>query len=126
MKKLNAAGKGEHTYDVDNDILIFKIKDRDYQRSIEFDNLVLDIDTEEFVTGFRIFDVSKTLNLSKNSLKDIEGFEFSAKVEDNVVNIQLRFSTETRNKLIIKHGQDFVREVASLKDSEAVCTYNEV
>ena len=34
-------GKGEVDYDYTNDILFFKIKDREYDRSLEFENLRL-------------------------------------------------------------------------------------
>ena len=43
-RHLAAEGKGEYTYDYLNDILLFKIKDRDYLKSLDFDNLIVDID----------------------------------------------------------------------------------
>ena len=58
-RHLNAIGKGQLLYDSKHDILTFKIKDRDYKMSVEFQNFTIDIDTENFVTGIRIFDASK-------------------------------------------------------------------
>lgn len=123
-RHLDAKGKGERSYDYRNDVLVFKIKKRDYQRSIDFDNIIVDIDTEGFITGVRIFDVSKVFKLSKLALSKICKFEFNAKAEDKVISIQLRFTSVLRNKCIIKQGQNFVREAihSDVNDSEVLCT----
>ena len=42
-KHLNAIGKGECVYDYKYDTLTFRIKDRDYKNSVEFQNFVIDI-----------------------------------------------------------------------------------
>ncbi len=124
MKHLNAKGKGEYSYDYRNDILLFKVKDRDYMKSLDFDNLVVDIDKEGFITGLRIFDASKIFRLQKLALKNLKNFEFSAKIEKRIVSIQLRFNSILRNKSTIKQGQDFIREAlrSKINDSEVLCT----
>ena len=126
MKKrlLKAIGDGEYTYDYGNDILLFKIKNRDYMKSIDFENIVVDIDKEGFITGMRVFDASKVLKLAKMALRKIQQFEFNAKAEENVITIQLRFIAVLRNKPIIKQGQDFVRESlnSDILDSEVLCS----
>ncbi|MEK6948226.1 MAG: DUF2283 domain-containing protein [Nanoarchaeota archaeon] len=125
-RTLNAKGKGEYSYDYSNDIMLFKIKDRDYLNSLDFDdcNLVVDFDTEGFITGIRIFDASKVLNLTKVALNDIKGWDFNASVENNVIKIQLRFVALYRNKeKAVNYAQNFVRESSSvLNDSVAVCS----
>ena len=125
MKKhLDARGKGEYTYDYPNDILLFKTKDRDYAKSLEFGNLIVDIDTEGFITGLRLFDASKILKLSKITLKNLKQFEFNADVEDKIITIKLRFACMVRNAPKIIQGQDFIREAisSSIPNSEVVCT----
>ena len=128
-KHLDARGKGEYTYDYRNDILLFKIKNREYAMSIEFENLVVDIDKEGFITGLRIFDASQLFKLSKIALNKVRSFEFNTKVEtgakkEKVITIQLRFVPMLRNKPMIKQGQDIVRESFSsqIKNSEVLCT----
>ena len=128
-KHLDARGKGEYTYDYRNDILLFKIKNREYTMSIEFENLVVDIDKEGFITGLRIFDASQLFKLSKIALNKVRSFEFNTKVEtgakkEKVITIQLRFVPMLRNKPMIKQGQDIVRESFSsqIKNSEVLCT----
>ena len=123
MKHLDARGLGEYHYDYDNDIAIFKVKEREYLKSIDFDNFVVDIDTEGFVVGMRIFDASKILKIDKYGLKNMKQWEFNSKIEDNVISLQLRFSYIMRNKEIITQGEDFIREtIGAGVNSEVSCT----
>ena len=123
-RHLAAEGKGEYTYDYLNDILLFKIKNRDYLKSLDFDNLIVDIDKEYFITGMRIFDASKIFNIPKLALKNIKSFRFNARVEDKKVTIQLEFIPVLRNKPLIKQGQNLIREAigSEVRNSEVVCT----
>lgn len=123
-KHLDARGKGEYTYDYPNDILLFKTKDRDYAKSLEFGNLIVDVDTEGFITGLRLFDASKILKLSKITLKHLKQFEFNADVEDKIITIQLRFTCTIRNAPKVVQGQDFIREALSesIQNSEVICS----
>jgi uncharacterized protein YuzE len=124
MKHLDAKGKGFYSYDYVHDLLLFKIKDREYKKSLDFGNLIVDIDSEGFITGLRIFDASQVFDLPKIALKNVKQFEFNTSVEDNVVKIQLKFVPILRNQPMIKQGQDFVREAVGshINDSEVVCT----
>ena len=123
-RHLDARGKGEYTYDYRNDILLFKIKDRDYTMSIEFENLIVDIDKKGYITGLRIFDASQVFKLTKPALNNVKRFEFNTKVENKVITIQLRFMSVLRNRPVIKHGQDIVREASNshIRNSEVLCT----
>jgi len=123
MKHLNAPGKGGYSYDYGNDILLFKIRDRNYAISIEFDNFIVDIDEEGFITGSRIFDASKVFKLSKVALNNLKSFEFHTRAENGVISVQLRFNCVLRNS-VIKQGHDFVREATDshIKNSEVLCT----
>ena len=123
-KHLDAKGQGEFSYDYRNDILIFKIKNRDYLKSMDFDNFTLDVDKEGFVTGVRVFDASKIFGLTRLNLHNIKQFEFNSKVEEKVISLQLKFTSITRNRPVVKSSQNFVREAlhTNIEDSELVCT----
>lgn len=123
-KHLEAKGKGECIYDYANDMLLFKIKNRDYLKSLDFDNLIVDIDKEGFITGLRIFDASEIFNIPKLALKNIKSWRFNASIEDKKVTIQLEFIPILRNKPLIKQGQNLVREAigSEVSDSEVLCT----
>ena len=123
-KHLDAKGKGLYNYDYSNDLLCFKIKDREYMHSIDFGNLILDVDKEGFITGLRIFDASKVFGLSKLALKNVKEFEFNTSAEDNVIKIQLKFIPVLRNKALIRQGQDFERELvdSKIEDSKVIAT----
>lgn len=124
VRNLIAKGQGIYDYDFKNDILMFKIKDREYKTSIDFENMILDMDSEDFITGIRIFDVSKIFKLEKEALRNVKEFEFHTNVENKVIKIQLRFTSILRNKPIIKQGQDFERTLveSNINDSEVLCT----
>jgi len=121
-KHLDARGKGEVDYDYKNDILFFKVKDREYTRSLEFEDIVLDVDKEGFITGIQLFDASRLFRADKDALMKVRRWEFNTKVEENVITLQLRFEMVKRNKVIVEQGQNLVREATSpLNDSEVLC-----
>ena len=110
-KTLDATGKLEFAYDLKYDILTFHIKDRDYKMSVEVQNFVIDIDTEDFVTGVRVIDASKVFSLDKTVLKGIVQGQFKAVIRDNVITVRLGFIGKMRNKLIGIDKQDFTQQV---------------
>jgi len=119
---LDGKGNGEFKYDFSNDILLLKIKGRDYKKSIELENLVVDFDTEDFIYGLRIFDASKVLEIPKTALRDIKKFEFKTLVENNIIHIKFGFIAVTRNKEIDRK-QDIIREAESeINNSEVICS----
>ena len=78
---MNARGKGEFYYNYKYDILFFKIKERDYQKSLDFGDIIVDIDTEGFITGIQLFDASKMFRLDKLVLREIKNWKFYIKSE---------------------------------------------
>lgn len=95
--------EGEMDYDYVNDILFFKIKDREYNFSIEFQNMVIDIDEEKFIVGIQIFEASKFLRMSKLNLREIPKWRFSSKLENNTIEIRLDYQIKLRNKIFEKN-----------------------
>ncbi len=120
IKHLDARGNGEVDYDYVHDILFFKIKDREYFRSIEFEDIVLDIDKESFITGIQIFNASNMFKVEKESLKEIKKWDFDIKVENNVIFVQLAFEIVKRNK-VIERVQNIIRKSPSLLKNSEVC-----
>lgn len=114
-------GKGEVDYDYPHDTLFFKIKDRDYDRSLELDNIVLDIDAEKFITGIQIFEASKFLRTPKLALKNIPHWKFDAHVENNRIEVRLAFQILFRNKIIEKNPIIVEPITESLPESSMEC-----
>ena len=114
-RHLNAPGKGEFLYDYKHDILTFKIRDRDYKMSVELQNFAIDIDTENFVTGIRIFDASKVSGIKKILFNNLVHGEFKASVKDNIVSVRLNFVGKLRNKIIpmFAKEQNFTQQVSA-------------
>lgn len=120
-KQLDAKGKGEFSYDYTDDILFFKVKDRAYDHSLELEDIVLDIDTEGFITGIQIFGASKMFNVDKTTLRNIKAWEFNIKTKGKLIFVQLMFEMMRRNK-VVERGQNLVREATSpLANTEVVC-----
>ena len=129
-RHLDARGRGEIIYDYNYDILTFKIKDTKYKKSIEFQNFVADIDSEDFVTGVRIFDASKVFGMDKYVLQSIVHCEFKSSIENNVITIIFKFSAKIRNKILplISTEENFTQQITTpigeklhLQDSSVEC-----
>ena len=103
IKQRHLEAEGEMDYDYVNDILFFKIKNREYDFSIEFQNMVIDIDEEKFIVGIQIFDASKFLRMSKVNLREIPKWKFSSKLENNTIEIRLDYQLKVRNKIFEKN-----------------------
>lgn len=121
MPNRHLKGQGEVNYDYVNDILFFKVKNRKYDRSLEFENLVIDIDDQDFITGIQIFDASKFLKIDKKSLRNIPRWTFQAVVIGDNIEIRLNYETIIRNKTIEKNPIIVRENKANLPGSEMIC-----
>ena len=99
QKTRNLEGEGEMDYDYSNDILFFKVKDREYDFSLEFKNIVVDIDEEKYIVGIQIFDASKFLRMDKIHLRQITKWKFEAKIEENSIELRLFYQINVRNQI---------------------------
>ncbi len=102
IKPKHLEAEGEMDYDYVNDILFFKVKNREYDFSIEFQNMVIDIDEEKFIVGMQIFEASKFLGMSKINLREIPKWQFRAKIENDVIELRLNYELKIRNKIYEK------------------------
>jgi len=121
-RHLDGKGKGEFVYDYKYDILTFKTKNRNYKQSFEFQNFVLDVDEEKFITGIRIFDASKVFDVDKVVLKNVTYWEFNAAIEDNKIMVQFKFTCNIRNKNRVFPAENFtqnISEVSPVKMADA-------
>ncbi len=103
LESRHLEAKGKMDYDYVNDILFFKLKDREYAFSIEFHNIVIDIDKEKFITGIQIFNASKFLDIPKINLREIPKWQFKSKIENNIIELRLNYQLRIRNRVIEKN-----------------------
>lgn len=113
-------GKGKEDYDLVNDILFFKVNDREYEKSIELDGMVVDIDKEDFIVGLQIFDASKFLKMPKIALMKINNWQFRAALNENRLEVRLAFQMVVRNKIIEKNPIIVEHLQESLPSSEVM------
>lgn len=91
--------KGEMDYDYVNDILFFKIENREYDFSLEFQNIVVDVDKEQYIVGIQIFDASEFFRVSKSHLKNAHKWKFESKIERNTIELRLFYQVIIRNQI---------------------------
>ncbi len=117
----NVKCKGEFDYDYKHDILFFKSAERDYVKSLELDNVVLDLDREGFIVGIQIFEASEFLRMSKSVLLKIPQWSFEAKFIDGKIEVRLMFQIVIRNK-VIKNNPIIIQQTSEkLPNSRLVC-----
>ncbi len=119
-RKLN--GKGEMDYDYVNDILFFKVKNREYDYSLELQNMVLDVDEEEFITGIQIFNASSFLGVSKPNMRLIPKWQFQAKIDHGFIEVRLFYQISIRNKTIEKNPIIIQKNTTELPSPQMVAT----
>ena len=114
--------EGEMDYDYINDILFFKVKNREYDLSLEFQNMVIDIDKEKFIVGIQIFDASEFLGIEKVNLRTIPKWQFKARIDHGMIEIRLFYQITIRNKIIEKNPIIIQENTTDLPSPQMVCT----
>ena len=124
MKELRE--KGEFDYDYSHDILFFKVRNREYERSIELDNLVLDVDEEGFIVGLQIFDASAYFGIDRKYLRAAMTWKLQVRTEkisesESRIEVRLMFQVVVRNKILQPEPIITQNIRDSLPDSKVVC-----
>ena len=114
--------EGAFDYDYVNDILFFKVDEREYAFSVELLDYVIDLDIEGFVVGLQIFDASKHFGMNKNSLREVKNWRLEARIRAGVIEVKLIFTSILRNKMIEKNPILVQRIDGNIADSRVVCT----
>ena len=114
-------GKGIVDYDYKYDILLFKTQEREYVKSIEIENMVLDVDKDGFIVAIQIFEASKFLKVYKYALLKVSQWNFEATVKDGMIEFRLTFEVVIRNKVIEKNPIIIQSISESLPNSKLVC-----
>ncbi len=122
MKERILEAEGEMDYDFGEDILFFKVKNRDYDFSLEFQNMVVDIDNEKFITGIQIFNASEFLGIQKQYLMKIPKWQFKARINQGIVEIRLFYQINIRNQIIKGNPIIVQQNTANLPSPQTVRT----
>lgn len=122
MENKTLEKSGSFDYDYLNDILFFKVNEREYSHSIELLDYVIDIDTEEFIVGLQIFNASSYFNMTKDSLRDVKNWSLKASIKNNVLEVKLVFNSVLRNKIIEKSPILVQRIEEDVPNSQVICT----
>ena len=121
MEDKNLKAPGEFDYDFKYDTLFFKVKDREYSKSVEAGNFILDIDSEDFLTGVQIPDASKLFGIDKMKLMKIPNWNFEGRINNGELMLKLAFQVQLRNKTIEPRPIIFQEAPAGLPNSQIIC-----
>ena len=121
MKEKTLEFAGECDYDYKYDILFFKVKGRQYLKSIELGNLIIDLDSEKFLNGIQVLEASKFLGLEREKLREILTWNFVGRIEDNKIEVRLAFQVKSRNLIIEKNSIIIQNINDDLPNSQIVC-----
>ena len=122
MKERKLEANGEMDYDYLNDILFFKVKDRECDISLEFQNMVVDVDKEQFITGIQIFEASRFLSMPKQYLREIHKWQFKATINEGVIEVRIFYQINIRNKIITGNPIIVQENKSSLPSPQLVAT----
>lgn len=101
MKRLSE--EGTMNYDFKYDILFLKAKNHDYQKSLEFDNFVVDLDSKNTVSGIEVFGASEYFGIEKEALRHIRKWKMEILVKHQRLEIKLILEMLVRNRVIQKN-----------------------
>ncbi|MDP3727895.1 MAG: DUF2283 domain-containing protein [bacterium] len=104
----NGIGKGVWNYDLKHDILLLKVKDLLYEKSVDIDDYTVHFDPGGLTMGLEIEDASRVLDVSKEALRQISFFRYDILIKGERIQIKILLLTKSRNKEL-KLKQDIER-----------------
>lgn len=102
------AGTHYHTdadsidYDVENDSLYLYVKGATYVHSLNLDNVIIDIGSEQYVKGVEILNASKKFGVSKHALMKPREIDVRIDVSHEKIELCIELTLEIRNKFAPK------------------------
>ena len=96
----NKAFELKEIFNVEYDILIFKVKKSyEYSKTVEIkEGLLLDFDKDNMPVAIEIHDASKRFNIPKIALKNIRCFNMNIIVNDDVIKVFMKLGVIIRSK----------------------------
>ena len=118
--------RGEFDYDYLHDILFFKVKNREYEKSIELDNIIVDIDNENFIVGIQIFEASEYFDIPRKFLKTAISWKMQATIDkisdsESRIEVRLMFQIKIRNRIVEPNPIITQNVKDSLPNSKMIC-----
>lgn len=97
-----------YDYDFENDSLLVIDRGAKYESSINFENIILDIDVDGLPIGVEILHASKLFDVSKSAIKNFQSFRADITISEKTIEINFTINVIKRNqyieKIAISHG----------------------
>lgn len=104
-------------YDKEQDILFLKVKGRPYNKSIDFEHIIIDFDRNGAISGVQLFDASKLFTISKNTFSTITKWELTTTTQGNIITIHVAFDTPDKNRIFVER----IHCTEPIKDEHIIC-----
>jgi len=89
-------------YDLENDSLFIYGSGKKYKKSIDLNDIILDMSEDDYVMAIEILEASKKFNFSKVDLLNIQSFDADIEINEDTIKIDMKIEIIKRNNLISK------------------------
>jgi uncharacterized protein YuzE len=89
-------------YDLENDSVFIYGSGKKYKKSIDLNDIILDMSEDNYVMAIEILDASKKFNVLKTDLLSIKSFDADIEINEDTIKIEMKIDIIKRNNSISK------------------------
>jgi uncharacterized protein YuzE len=107
----------KYDYDLENDTIFFYGTNKKYKKSLNVDDIIIDISEDNYAMAIEILDASKKFNVPKSDLLNVRYFDAEIRVSEETIKVIMKLEIKKRNGLINKSMEAFGLNTANLPAS---------
>lgn len=89
-------------YDLENDSVFIYGSGKQYKKSIDLDDIILDMSEDDYIMAIEILDASKKFNVLKMDLLNVKSFAADIEITEDTIKINMKINIIKRNNSINK------------------------
>ncbi len=107
----------KYDYDLENDSIFFYGTNKKYKKSLDLDDIIIDVSEDNYAMAIEILDASKKFNVPKSDLLNVQFFDAEIHVSEETIKVIMKLAIKKRNGLINKSMEVFGLNTANLPAS---------
>lgn len=107
----------KYDYDLENDTIFFYGTNKKYKKSLDVNDIIVDISEDNFIMAIEILDASKRFNVPKSDLLNVQYFNAEIYINEETIKVVMKLVIKKRNGLINKSMEAFGLNTADLPAS---------
>lgn len=107
----------KYDYDLENDTIFFYGTNKKYKKSLDVNDIIVDISEDNFIMAIEILDASKKFNVPKNDLLNVQYFNAEIYINEETIKVVMKLAIKKRNGLINKSMEAFGLNTVALPSS---------